>query len=150
MALHAQRPRLLEEDAQKATTEKGAQVHDYARLHSLLFLGRGDEAVALLRARVQALPDDYEPPARLASALFRLKRHDEAKAAATTAIGLAYGPRRLRYLLLLADIEVASGDVGAARAALQRIIDDGAALPPAMQLPGVVDDARGRLQKLPG
>lgn len=150
VALHEQRLRLLEQDAQKATTEKGAQVHDYARLNSLLFLGRGDEAVALLQARAKALPDDYEPPARLASALFRLKRHDEAKAAATTAIGLAYGPRRLRYLLLLADIESARGDVAAARAALQRLVDDNAALPPAMQLPGVVDDAKARLLKLPG
>jgi thiol-disulfide isomerase/thioredoxin len=149
VALHEQRLRLLEDDAKKAGTEKGAQVHDYARLNSLLFLGRGDEAVTLLQARAQALPDDYEPPARLASALFRLKRHDEAKAAATTAIGLAYGPRRLRYLLLLADIEAARGDVAAARAALQRLIDDGAALPPAMQLPGVVDDAKARLLKLP-
>jgi thiol-disulfide isomerase/thioredoxin len=149
VALHEQRLRLLEDDAKKAGTEKGAQVHDYARLNSLLFLGRGDEAVALLKARAQALPDDYEPPARLASALFRLKRYDEAKAAATRAIDLAYGPRRLRYLLLLTDIETARGDVIAARAALQRLIDDGAALPPAMQPFGVIDDAKARLQKLP-
>jgi thiol-disulfide isomerase/thioredoxin len=148
VALHEQRLRLLEDDEQKATTEKGAQVHDYARLNSLLFLGRGDDAVALLQARAKALPDDYEPPARLASALFRLKRHDEAKVAATTAIDKSYGPRRLRYLLLLADIEAARGDATAARAALQRLVDEGAALPETMRPTGLLDDARSRLAKV--
>lgn len=148
VALHEQRLRLLEDDAKKAGTEKGAQVHDYARLNSLLFLGRGDDAVALLQARARALPDDYEPPARLASALFRLKRHDEAKVAATTAIDKSYGPRRLRYLLLLADIEAARGDAAAARAALLRLVDDGAALPETMRPTGLLDDARRRLAKV--
>lgn len=145
VALHERRLRLLEDDAAKATTERGAQVHDYARLNSLLYLQRGDEAVALLTARAKAIPDDYEPPARLASALFRLQRHDEARTAAKAAIDKSYGPRRLRYLMLLTDIEAARKDAPAAQAALQRVVDESAALPATMQLPGVLKDARARL-----
>jgi hypothetical protein len=140
--------KLLESDATSATTEKGAQVHDYARMNSLLALGRGDEAVTLLQARAKAIPDDYEPRARLASALFRLKRFDEASVAVDDAIRLSYGPRRLRYLSLKADIEGARGDVAASRAALQRIVDDGAALDKAMKASGIVKTAADRLAAL--
>jgi len=147
-AIHVDRLKLLESDANSATTEKGAQVHDYARMNSLLALGRGDEAVTLLQARAKAIPDDYEPRARLASALFRLKRLDEATVAVDDAIRLSYGPRRLRYLSLKADIEGARGDVAASRAALQRIVDDGAALDAAMKAGGIVATATERLKAL--
>lgn len=145
VALHEKRLALLEADAKTASSEKGAQVHDYARMNSLLFLGRSDDAVALLSARAKALPDDYEPPARLASALFRAKRFDEARAAANDAIRLSYGPRRLRYLSLLADIEKGAGNSNAEQAALRRVVDDGNALPPAMRLQSVIDAASKRL-----
>lgn len=149
VSVHEARLKLLEADAARATTERGAQVHDYARLNSLLFLQRGDEAVALLRARAKALPTDYEPVARLASALHRLKRPDEAKVAAEQAIGLSYGPRRLRYRLLLADIEIARGDLTGARAALDRLIAEEATLPAALRAPGLVDEAQAKRQTLP-
>ena len=105
--------RLLDDAVAKATTEQQAQVHDYARMNSLFALGRGAEAVTLLQARAAAIPDDYEPRARLASALFRLQRFDEARVAIDDAIRLSYGPRRLRYLLLKADIDSsAAANVG--------------------------------------
>jgi thiol-disulfide isomerase/thioredoxin len=132
-AAHEQRLALLEADAQKQSTPQGQQVHDYARMNSLLALARGDEAVALFTARSAQLPENYEPQARLASTLFKLKRFDEAKAAATRAVSLAYGTRRLRYLSLLADIEDARGDAAAARAVRETLVNDGEALPAVMR-----------------
>jgi len=144
-ALHERRLALLERDANSAVDVRGQQVHDYARMNSLFALGRGEEAVTLLAARAKAIPDDYEPTARLASALFRLKRHDEAKVHAERAVALAYGPRRLRYLTLLADIEEARGDVAARDRALQTIVKDGEALPAPLRLASVTDAAKARL-----
>jgi Flp pilus assembly protein TadD/thiol-disulfide isomerase/thioredoxin len=147
-AMHAQRLRLLDDAVAKTTTEQQAQVHDYARMNSLFALGRGAEAVTLLQARAAAIPDDYEPRARLASALFRLQRFDEARVAIDDAIRLSYGPRRLRYLLLKADIDTARADLPAARAALQAVVDYGAALDLAMKAEGLVKTATERLRAL--
>ena len=147
-AMHAQRLRLLEDAVAKATTEQQAQVHDYARMNSLFALGRGAEAVTLLQARAAAIPDDYEPRARLASALFRLQRFDEARVAIDDAIRLSYGPRRLRYLLLKADIDTARADLPAARAALLAVVNYGAALDLAMKAEGLVKTATERLRAL--
>jgi thiol-disulfide isomerase/thioredoxin len=144
-AIHEARLALLEADAQKATTERGAQVHDYARMNSLVFLGRVDDAITLLSARAKALPRDYEPKARLASALLRAKRYDDARAAAGEAVMLSYGPRRLRYLMMLADIEKGAGNVDGEQGALRRVVADGAALPEAMRLPSVTAAAQARL-----
>lgn len=132
-AAHEARLALLEADAQKQSTPEGQQVHDYARMNSLLALGRGDEAVALFTQRSAQLAGNYEPQARLASTLFKLKRFDEAQAAATRAVSLAYGTRRLRYLSLLADIEDARGDAAAARVARETLVKDGEALPAVMR-----------------
>ena len=52
-----------------------AQTHDYQRAQAYVALGRGDEAVAMLEAREKELPNSYEPPARLASALAKLASH---------------------------------------------------------------------------
>jgi hypothetical protein len=147
-AMHAQRLRLLDDAVAKATTQQQAQVHDYARMNSLFALGRGAEAVTLLQARAAALPDDYEPRARLASALFRLQRFDEARVAVDDAIRLSYGPRRLRYLLLKADIDTARSDLPAARAALLAVVSFGAALDTAMKAEGSVKTAAERLRAL--
>jgi len=142
---HELRLRLLEEDAVRQTTPLSQQVHDYARMNSLLALGRGDEAVALFQKRVVERNDDYEPWARLASTLHKLKREDEAKAAVEQAIALSYGTRRLRYLTLLGDIEEARGDAEAARAARQRLIDDAEKLPAVLKDEKLVAGAMAKL-----
>lgn len=144
-ALHEQRLRLLEDDA-RHQDPAAARVHDYARMNSYLALGRGDEAVALFRARVAQLPEDYEAHARLASTLFKLGRADEALPMAERAVALAYGPRRLRYRMLLADIHHKRGDASAERAALEELVRDNDALDPGIQLADLAARARARLQ----
>ena len=148
-AAHTTRLKLLKDDAAKATTPKQAQVHDYARISSLMALGRGDEAVALLQQRVMELPDDYEPWARLASTLFKLERPGLAQSAVEQAIRLSYGTRRLRYRLLAADIAQQNHDIATERAALQALVQDAATLPPALADQTTTDAARTRLVALP-
>ena len=127
-ALHERRLKLLEEDAHKATTPLAARVHDYARMNSYLALGQGERAVTLLSERTLQLPDDYEAHARLASALFQTGRIDDARIAAARAVALSYGPRRLRYLQLQADIERKSNRLADERQALERLLQENAAL----------------------
>jgi tetratricopeptide (TPR) repeat protein len=118
--LHEQRLLLLEADAKAHPDVAGARVHDYARMNSYLALGRGDEAVALLRQRTLDAPNDYEPWARLAQSLYKLNRFDEAKPAVDKALALATGPRQGTYWLLAANIAKGRKDVAAEREALQR------------------------------
>lgn len=142
--LHEQRLKLLEDDA-RAADPTAARVHDYARMNSYLALGRGEEAVALFRGRIAQLPDDYEAHARLASTLVKLGRHDEALPVAERAVALAYGPRRLRYLTLLADIQGKRGDKAAERAALEQVVRDNAALDDKLKLADLAAKAQARL-----
>ncbi|MBI1945728.1 MAG: thioredoxin family protein [Deltaproteobacteria bacterium] len=143
-ALHEQRLRLLEDDA-RAADPLAARVHDYARMNSYLELGRGDEAVALFRARIAQLPNDYEAHARLATTLFKLERYDEARPAAERAVELAYGPRRLRYLFLLADVCGKRGDRAGERTALEQLVRDNDALDATLRLDDLAAKAKGRL-----
>lgn len=152
---HEARLKLLEEDARLATTVEAARVHDYARMGSYLALGRGDAAVTMLVERTRQLPSSYEAWARLASTLFKLGRHAEARAAADKAVDLSYGARRLRYLTLRADIAAGEQDVAAERAALRRIVAEvetessSAALQVKVQgADGLVTLARQRLERL--
>ena len=117
-ALNAQL-RLLEAAAKAAPSPETAATFDYLRMNAYLSLGRGDEAVALFRARVQQLPDRYEPAGRLAQTLVALKRYEEAVAPAATAVALSYGPRKLSYLRRQASIYQKLGRRAEEKAALQ-------------------------------
>lgn len=146
---HERRLALLEAAAAAATSPKQAQVHDYARLNSLLALDRGDDAIALFRQRVKELPENYEPWARLGSVLHRLKRADEAQPAIEQAIRLSYGTRRLRYRQLAADNAKLQGDVAAERAALQALVQEASLLPAVLNDEAIGSAARTRLAALP-
>ncbi|MDP2341382.1 MAG: thioredoxin family protein [Deltaproteobacteria bacterium] len=146
---HVRRLALLEADANSRTNVDDARVHDYARMNSYLALGRGDDAVTLLRTRTTQLPTSYEAWARLASALHQLKRDDEARPAALKAIEHSYGPRRLRYRTLLADIEAARKDPAGERQAVQALVDDADQLPPGQRDEAAVVAAKARLAALP-
>ena len=69
----------------------------------------------MLEASERDLPDDYNPPARLAAAYKAMKRYDDALAASDRALAKAYGPRKIGILQTRADIYTAQGDVPSAR-----------------------------------
>jgi thiol-disulfide isomerase/thioredoxin len=146
--LHAQRLHLLEGDAAKHPDLEGNRVHDYARMVSYLAVGRGEDAVTLLRTRTTQAPNDYEPWARLAHTLHELHRDDEAKAAIDRALQLAYGPRQLRYWLLAADIAKARQQPSDERESLKGWLSTHDALPVALQKPAQLVTTRARLAAL--
>jgi thioredoxin-like negative regulator of GroEL len=119
----------LEGAAAKATTPDARAVFDPHRLSAYLELGTPEKAVPMLQASEKALPNDYNPPARLAVAYNAMKRWDDALAATDRALALAYGPRKLRSYQARADAYAGKGDVAAARKTMDEAIAYAAALP---------------------
>lgn len=136
---------LLTKAAEAARSPEEAHTYDYARANVYEALGRAEEAVAMLSRREQEMPGAYEPPARLAGVLLRAGRLAEAKAAAERAIARAYGPRRLRYVAIKAQILGKMGDKAAALAALREEVRGWEGLPAGQATPEKVADARRRL-----
>ncbi|HEX3772804.1 MAG TPA: tetratricopeptide repeat protein, partial [Polyangiaceae bacterium] len=105
----------LEQRAASAPSPSARAVFDAHRLLAYEAVGEPARAVPMLEASARDFPDDYNPPARLGRAYLDLKRYDDAIAAIERAIGLAYGPRKLRLWSLEADAEQAKGDAAGAR-----------------------------------
>lgn len=146
-ATHAQEQRLaiLEQAAAGIRDPLLAQTFDYARAQAYVALGRGDEAVEMLEAREKELPDSYEPPARLASALAKMDRLPQALAAVDRAIAKAYGPRKLLYVKQKADIQARMGDHAGEVATLEQEVAGYEALPKGQSRPEALADAKKRL-----
>ena len=138
---------LLEQAASAAKAPEIAHTFDYARANAYVALGRADEAARMLEQRERELPGSYEPPARLAGVLFKAGRLPEARAAVERAISKSYGPRRLRYLGLRAEIQAKQGDATGALATLREEVKGSEALPPGQASPERVADAKRRLDE---
>lgn len=108
------------EAASKGVPDAIAQTYDWARAETLLSLGRGPEALALLADRESALPTDFSPPYYLARVYEQLGRVDEALQALERALARAYGPRRIGMLGLRADLQLARADRPAALETLEQ------------------------------
>ncbi|WP_437729866.1 thioredoxin family protein [Sorangium sp. So ce1335] len=136
---------VLEQAAREAKAPEAAAAYDYGRAMAYLALGRGEEAVAMLKEREAQMPASYEPPARLAQVLHAMGREEEALAAVDRAIGRAYGPRRLRYLKLRAEIQDKLGRRAEQVATLREEVAGYEALPKGLASQSALDDARRRL-----
>ena len=121
---------------------------DGARMETLEFLGRGEEAAAFLSAQEKALPDDYNPPHRLAHVYFKLKRYPEALAAIDRALAKGYGARKGLMLRLKADILLAMGRKADARAALEQQLTLYRSLPAEQKKPGYEKTVQEQIDKL--
>lgn len=102
---------------------------DSFRVGAALKLGKPELAIPALRASKKALPDDYNPPHRLAILYREAKRYPEALAEADRALSRAYGPRRLRVHDVKISILERQGDAARVEAALAAAVADGATLP---------------------
>ena len=69
--------------------------------------GEPERAIPMLEASERDLPEDYNPPARLAVAYKAMKSYDEALAASDRALARGYGPRKIGILQTRADIYAA-------------------------------------------
>jgi tetratricopeptide (TPR) repeat protein len=138
----------LEGEAAHASTPAARAVFDAHRLLAYLAIGAPEKAIPMLEQSEHDFPDDYNPPARLATAYLKLGRLDDALAAIHRALGRAYGPRKLRLWALEADVHEARKDPASARKALREALDFAAKVPLTGGYPRLRDALQKRLAAL--
>ena len=124
---------LLDRAVAEAKTGLEQLTFVYHRTALYAELGIGDEIVPWLNELTRAMPDQYDPPYRLASLHLKMGNPAKALAAATTALDRVYGPRKARVQLLLAKIHDARGQTDDALAARLGALKTLEALPAAQR-----------------
>jgi tetratricopeptide (TPR) repeat protein len=149
-ALEAAKARLavIEAAIAKTPDPQVTTTYDGARMETLVFLGRRADAAAFLRAQEAALPDDYNPPHRLARVLFDMGQPKDALAAIQRALSKAWGARKGLMLSLEADILTALGRKAEAKAAIQAQLDLYRSLPEGQKRPSFEKAAKERIDKM--
>jgi thiol-disulfide isomerase/thioredoxin len=112
-----------------------ALTYDWNRADTLYYLGRGDEALKLMIAREQALPDSYLPPHYQARLYQKMQKWDEGLAALERALGKAYGPRKAGMLGVKVDLLVGAGRKDEAKKVLAEQLAAYKALPEGQKQP---------------
>lgn len=138
----------LERAAARARDAHERSVYDSHRLSAFLELGQPERAVPFLEAAERELPDDYNPPARLATAFRAMKRWDDALAASDRALAKSYGPRRFLLWRTRAGIFTDKGDTAAAREALAAAIAEAEAMPEGQRSQRTIDGFKQQLAEL--
>jgi tetratricopeptide (TPR) repeat protein len=123
----------LETQATAAKSVEARAAFDSHRVGAALALGDPARAVPALLASEHDLPDDYNPPARLAILYRELGRFDDALAASRRALDRAYGARKLRIFDARADIYTKKGDRTAAKRTLEEALAYADSLPRSQQ-----------------
>lgn len=136
----------LEREAARAKTAQRRSVFDSHRVGTAIALGQPERAIAMLQQSERDFPDDYNPPARLASVYKAMKRWDEALAASDRALAKAYGPRKILILQTRADILAGRGDPAGSRAALQEALRTADALPEGQRSEGTIASLKKRIE----
>jgi tetratricopeptide (TPR) repeat protein len=119
----------LEGRVAAAKTPEERAVFDSHRLTAYLELKEPERAIPMLEASERDLPQDYNPPARLAVAYRAMESWDDALKASDRALAKAYGPRKIGIWSTRAEIFRGKGDVAAARETLERAIREAESLP---------------------
>jgi tetratricopeptide (TPR) repeat protein/thiol-disulfide isomerase/thioredoxin len=96
--------RLLDGFAAEAPTAERRAAFDAHRVLAYQAAGTPERAIPMLSQSRREFPQDYNPPARLATIFLALKRLPEALAANAQALTLVYGPRTLRVYAQRADL----------------------------------------------
>ena len=143
-----ERATFLEKAAAKAKTPDARAVFDSHRLGTYLELGEPERAIPMLQASERDLPNDYNPPARLAVAYRAMKRYDDALAASDRALAKAYGPRRIGMLQTRADIYKDKGDLASARKTIEEALRVAEALPEGQRSERTIGSLKKKLETL--
>jgi tetratricopeptide (TPR) repeat protein len=138
----------LDAAAARATTPEQRTVYDSHRLTACLQAGTPERVVPVLMAAERDLPDDYNPPARLALAYKAMKQYDLALAASDRALARVYGPRKLVVLQARADIYADQGDRASARRTLEEAVAYAGALPAGQRSPRQIAALQKKLDSL--
>lgn len=136
---------LLDQAAAEAATPFAAMTYNWPRAEVYVYLERGLELAPALEKSAADLPEEYDPPYRLAWVLFKSGKLDEAVTWNERAAKLAYGPRKVRVLSLSADLAAARKDAAAERAARAEIVATYKALPAEQANPEALAKAEAAL-----
>jgi len=139
----------LEGQAAAAKTPEQRAVFDSHRLSAYLELQQPERAIPMLQESEKDLPDDYNPPSRLAVAYMAMKKPDEALAASNRALPKVSGPRRVQVLQRRSDIFAAKGDAPASREALEQALACAEALPAGQRSEGQIKALQKKLATPP-
>jgi thiol-disulfide isomerase/thioredoxin len=110
---------LLAKAFNEAKSPRIAMTYNWPRAEVHVYLGEGEALLPDLQKSVRDLPEEYDPPYRLAWVLHQLERDRDALGFAQKATKLAYGPRKAHVLSLLSDIQAAIGDARGSKTSLQ-------------------------------
>ena len=138
----------LEGEASKAPNPEARTVFDSHRMSASMMLGEPLRAVPALEQSEKDLPNDYNPPARLAVLYRMLGRLDDALAASDRALAKVQGTRRLRVLSDRSAIQVARGEKDAAVKTLEEALAYAKALPEAQVSKRQVEALEKKLAEL--
>lgn len=138
----------LEGEARRARTPAARGAFDGQRVSAALRAGEPARVLPALLASDRDLPPSYVTPTLLGVVYLELGRPGDALAAATRALGLAEGPRRIRVLVLQAGAQLGLDDRAAAKATLERALSESAALPEAARPKGYTRRAEQMLARL--
>ncbi len=138
----------LEGEAARATGPEARAVFDPHRMSAYFELDRPEQALPMLEASERDLPEDYNPPARLAAVYGRMKRWEEGLAASERALAKSYGPRKLRILQTHADLQAGMGDTLAAAGTLQEALRIAEALPEGQRSEATIAALRRKMDAL--
>jgi tetratricopeptide (TPR) repeat protein len=139
----------LESQAAAARTVEARAAFDSHRVGAALALGDPARAVPALLASERDLPEDYNPPARLAILYREMGRYDEALVESQRALDKAYGARKLRIFDTRADIFARKGDPAAARRTLEEALAYADSLPRSQQPQALLAQLRKKLATIP-
>ncbi len=114
--------KLLDQAAAKAPDAFARMTYNWPRSEVYVYLGVAEELIPELRKSVEELPDQYDPPYRLAWVYLNTGDYDQALAMAEKALTMVYGPRKARVLALIAETHKARGDHKAERAAREQVV----------------------------
>lgn len=138
----------LEGEAAKAATPAARAVFDPHRVSAALAAKEPLRAEGPLLQSEKDLPDDYNPPARLAIIYREAGRLDDGLKAIERAFAKAYGPRKLRLYEVKASLLDKKGDAAGQRATLAEAVSYGRSLPAAQRAEKSVARIEATLKKL--
>jgi len=138
----------LDLQARSAPSVEARAALDGYRVGAAERAGAPERVLAAIQASERELPNDYNPPARLAAVLRQMGRYDEALAASDRALSKVYGPRTITVLDARATIFEKKGDPEGAKAALRQALDYAATLPPSERTKSTIARIEKRLGKI--
>jgi tetratricopeptide (TPR) repeat protein len=144
-ALATRQRAMIDEAMAAAKTPFAAMTFAWPASEVYVYLGVAAELVPVLEKMVADLPEEYDPPYRLAWVLLQTGEFDRALGYAEKAVALAYGPRKARVQGLVASIHGERKDTAAQRAALEAVLETWRSLPASQQNAGAIEQVQKQL-----